>query len=124
MMEDWPGRATKFEALGAEVSSWCRADEFQLGKMHVAGAIYSSNMLWSSHYGTPEQAAERTMQLLPPTRDRLRGSFDPDTRLTEPAQAALDLSAVFNSPLKTTNSGANSALSCLSACGSVKPARS
>ena len=103
MMEDWPGRATKFEALGAEVSSWCRADEFQLGKMHVAGAIYSSNMLWSSHYGTPEQAAERTMQLLPPTRDRLRGSFDPDTRLTEPAQAALDLSAVFNSPLKTTN---------------------
>lgn len=100
-VEDWPGRAKKFQALGAEVSSWCRADEFQLGKMHVAQAIYSANMLWSSHYPPADQAAARVMQLLPGVRDRLRGDFDPDIRLTEPAQATLDLSGAFNSPLKT-----------------------
>ncbi len=100
MFENWPERPIHDQVPGAEVSSWCRMEEYELGKMHIAHALYSTNMLWSSHYLSRPAAAELVFGLMPQVREHLSGTFEPDIHLHEPQQSPLDLAGVFNVPLK------------------------
>ena len=52
--KDWPARIARGGALGGEVSSWGAWEEFVLGKLQVPEAVYSANLLWSSHYPKSE----------------------------------------------------------------------
>jgi hexosaminidase len=37
--DKWAERSARFNVLGAEISSWCTMNEFQIGKMHIAMAL-------------------------------------------------------------------------------------
>jgi hypothetical protein len=56
--KDWRGRVARHGAVGGEVSSWGAWEEFVLGKLQVPEAVYSSNLLWSVHGPTREDALE------------------------------------------------------------------
>ena len=44
-------RISKKGVIGGEVSTWCKLDEYSLGrKGKIFDFIYTANMLWSSHY--------------------------------------------------------------------------
>lgn len=98
--ENWPERSARESVLGAEISSWCTMNEFQIGKMHIAMALGSINLLWSTHWPDRADAARRVIELLPAVSRRLKDTFQPPIRLVPRRQKALDLSSLFNSPLK------------------------
>ncbi len=69
--DDWPGRVERGGCLGGEVSSWCRADEFQLAKMNLTEALYTANLLWSVHYPHKEPGLRRVAEMMPAVRRML-----------------------------------------------------
>lgn len=99
--DNWAERSARDGVLGAEISSWCTMNEFQIGKMHVAMALGSINLLWSTHWPGRADAARRVIELLPTVSRRLKDTYQPPIRLAPRRQNTVDLSSLFNSPLKT-----------------------
>lgn len=98
--ENWEERSRKHKVLGAEVSSWCAAEEFELGKMHVPHALSSIPFLWCVHCPPKERIMRKVMSLLPGVRERMAGTWMPPVRVRPARQRTLDLSEHFNSRLK------------------------
>jgi hypothetical protein len=69
---DWPTRSAHPSILGAEVSSWCAWDDFELGMIHYPSAVYSANSMWSSHWPEPNDWRTASAQQFPKLRDRMR----------------------------------------------------
>lgn len=72
----WAERSAHPSVLGAEISSWCAWDDFELGMIHYPPAMYSANLLWSNHWPQPREAEEMAALQLPRLRDRMRRSWD------------------------------------------------
>jgi hypothetical protein len=77
--------------------------EFEIGKMHIPTALSSVNLLWSSHCLPRDEAARATLAMLPRVRAVLQGRAQPSIALRPPPQRPLDLSGLFNAPLKADN---------------------
>jgi hypothetical protein len=73
---DWGERSAHPSVVGAEISSWCAWEDFELGMIHYPGAMYSANLLWSNHWHSQAEADEATARLLPRLRDRMRRSWE------------------------------------------------
>lgn len=74
--EDWVGRSAQPGVLGAEVSSWCAWEDFELGRLHYPAALHAANLLWS---GTPLPEGEAEQLLareMPRLRDRMRRGWE------------------------------------------------
>lgn len=96
--KDWRGRVARHGVLGGEVSSWGAWDEFVLGKLQVAEAVYSSNLLWSVHDPKREDALEHVGHLLPAVRGLLAAKPLPSFGADPMRFEVLDLASAFNSP--------------------------
>ena len=96
--KDWRGRVARHGALGGEVSSWGAWDEFVLGKLQIAEAVYSSNLLWSVHDPKKEDALEHVGHLLPAVRGLLAAKPLPSFGADPMRFGVLDLASAFNSP--------------------------
>jgi len=97
----WKERSAKPWILGAGVSSWSAAEEFELGKMHCASAVYGQNLLWSSEWPEPEEIQLDVLARLPGIKSRLVAEALPS--VSSPAGErlrALDISDAFNSGLE------------------------
>jgi hypothetical protein len=94
--KEWVGRVARGGALGAEVSSWGAFEEFQLGKLQIPEALYSINLLWSTHHPKREDALEQVARLLPGVRGRLAATPPPSTRAVPVRFEVLDLVDAFN----------------------------
>ena len=102
---DWPGRSAHPSVLGAEVSSWCAWDDFELGMIHYPSAMYAANLLWSNHWPSRVEADEQSALQLPRLRDRMRRSWE-KPRLWSIAvkperKHVLSIREACNAPLKT-----------------------
>jgi hypothetical protein len=73
---DWPGRSNKANVLGAEVSSWCAWEDFELGMIHYPDAMYCINLLWSNRWPGKGEALELTARQLPVLRDLMRSGWE------------------------------------------------
>jgi len=98
--QDWPGRVERGGLVGAEVSSWCAMDEFQLAKLNTPEAAYTSNLLWSSHYPAKEDAFEEVSRIIPQARARLAGVPMPSAKATPMRFEVIDIRAAYNHPPK------------------------
>jgi hypothetical protein len=96
----WRARVARSGALGGEVSSWGAFEEFTLGKLQVAEAVYSSNALWSVHDPKKEDALEHVGHLLPGVRGTLAARPPPSFGADPMRFEVLDLASAFNSPPK------------------------
>jgi len=74
--KDWPERSAVPKALGAEVSSWCAWEDFELGMIHYPDAVYCANLLWSNHWPEINEAKQLTARQMPLLRDRMRRSWE------------------------------------------------
>jgi len=104
---EWPARSAPDAVLGAEISSWCAWDDFELGMIHYPEALWSANLLWSSHWPAQEQADELVARLLPKLRDRMRRNWEKPRLWSEAALPArmhcISIAPAANAPLKTDN---------------------
>jgi len=102
---DWPGRSANPSVLGAEVSSWCAWEDFELGMIHYPDAMYCANLLWSNHWPEVTEGKRLTALQLPKLRDRMRRSWEKPRLWSEavPPQRlrTLSVAAACNAPLKT-----------------------
>lgn len=73
---DWEGRSADPSVLGAEVSSWCAWDDFELGMIHYPDALYSANAMWSREWPEPSVAEAAVAARLPKLRDRMRRGWN------------------------------------------------
>jgi Glycosyl hydrolase family 20, domain 2/Glycosyl hydrolase family 20, catalytic domain len=96
--KNWRARVARSGALGGEVSSWGAWDEFVLGKLQIAEAVYSSNLLWSVHDPKREDALEHVGDLLPTVRGLLAAKPLPSFGADPMRFEVLDLASAFNSP--------------------------
>jgi hypothetical protein len=96
--KDWPARVARSGALGGEVSSWGAWDELVLGKLQVAEAVYSSNLLWSVHDPKKEDALEHVGDLLPTVRGLLAANPLPSFAADPMRFEVLDIASAFSHP--------------------------
>ncbi len=80
---DWPGRSAHPSVLGAEVSSWCAWDDFELGMIHYPDAVHSANAMWSQHWPAAGEVERIVAQQLPKLRDRMRRGWEKPRLLSE-----------------------------------------
>jgi hypothetical protein len=73
---DWPSRSAHPSVLGAEVSSWCAWEDFELGMIHYPSAVYSANAMWSNHWPDQLGSQAAVARQLPKLRDRMRWSWE------------------------------------------------
>jgi len=101
----WPGRSAHPSVLGAEVSSWCAWDDFELGMIHYPSAVYSANNMWSSHWPERAQAQAAVAHHLPKLRDRLRRSWEKPRLWSEAAlperKHVISIRQACNAPART-----------------------
>ena len=95
-------RAAKPGVIGGEVSTWCGADEDDLGRNgKLYDLLYSANTLWTA--GWQEEVRwtvdRKIAALMPAVRDRLRGSPAP-SRQDGARFAPVDLAAALTAPLR------------------------
>jgi hypothetical protein len=95
--KDWRGRVARHGALGGEVSSWGALEEFVLGKLQVAEAVYSSNLLWSAHDPRKEDTLEHVANLLAGIRGALAAKPPPSFGADPMRFEVLDIADAFNS---------------------------
>jgi hypothetical protein len=100
-------RSAKAGMLGAEVSTWCRTDEYTLaalGKLY--DFIYSANMIWTSHYSNELRWTMDRMiaRLIPRIRSKLGGRLYP-SQAKEKEFVPIDLSGSYTSSLVDENGG-------------------
>jgi len=74
--EGWEERSAHPSILGAEVSSWCAWNDFELGMLHYPSALYAANMMWSNQWPTQTDAEEAVARQTPKLRDRMRRSWE------------------------------------------------
>jgi len=70
MHPEFARRARHPWILGAATSSWCAADEFELGKMHAAAALYGEELLWGTDK-RPEELDRAVAEALPGVKSAL-----------------------------------------------------
>ena len=97
---DWPARVKRSGLLGAEVSSWCAADEFELAKLNIPQAAFSANLLWSTHYPENETAFEEIALLLPRVRAGLAARPPVSSQASPMRFETLDIRPAANSAPK------------------------
>lgn len=100
---DWPARVERGGCLGGEVSSWCAADEFQLAKLNLTEALYTANLLWSSHYPEKDVGLRRVAETMPGVRGRLSASPPPSTAATPMRFEIVNIDSACNHPPKGGN---------------------
>jgi hypothetical protein len=97
----WKQRSSKPWILGGEVSSWCRADAFELGQMHVPAAVRAAALLWSGPVADYEALHAASLAQLPAVHSRLAASPLPSIASPNPRHlGVLDLSQACNAPLR------------------------
>jgi len=94
--KDWPGRVGRHGTRGGEVSSWGAFDEFLLGKLQVPEALFSINLLWSSHYPGREAALEEVAVLMPEIRRLVSASPSPSLTARPMRFEVQDIRSAFN----------------------------
>jgi hypothetical protein len=94
--KDWTARVKQHNPLGGAVSSWCALDEFELGKLHLPEAVFSTNLLWSAHQPPKQQAMLQAGLLLSEVRGRLAAHPVPSTRADPMRFEVRDISSAFN----------------------------
>ncbi len=102
---DWEARSAHPSVLGAEISSWCAWEDFELGMIHYPPAMYSANLLWSNRWPEPRAAEEMSARQMPRLRDRLKRSWG-EPRLWSLAvkperKRVVSIAPAANAPLKT-----------------------
>jgi hypothetical protein len=100
-------RSAKPDMLGAEVSTWCRTDEYNLAtKGKLYDFIYSSNMIWTNHYSDELRWTMDRMisKLMPRIRSKLGGKLYPSLE-REKEFVPVDLSASYTSTLVDETGG-------------------
>jgi len=98
--EGWEERSKRYDVLGAEVSSWCGMEEFEIGKMHIAAALASIDLLWSTRREPKEKTIRRVMSMLSEVRERMRGTHEPPVERKRRRQTTIDLGGVANAGLR------------------------
>ena len=103
--QDWPARSAHPSVLGAEVSSWCAWDDFELGMIHYPPAVYSANAMWSKHWPDPGESARAVARELPRLRDRMRRSWEKPRLWSEATlprrKHTISVREACNAPAKT-----------------------
>jgi len=69
-------RIAKKGMIGAQVSTWCRFDEYTLAKKgKIFDLMYSAEMMWSNTYNSKAREVYTRMiqEMIPQVRDELRG---------------------------------------------------
>ena len=95
----WDERVKIKGVLGGAPSSWAATTEFNFGKDLLYDFLGCANMLWSSHYQTPEQIAFITQDLMPTIKEDMSGKVLPsDYGLTV---TPIDMTDCYNSTLKS-----------------------
>jgi len=101
MALEWKQRAGKPWILGGEVSSWCRADEFELGQMHIPSAAVCAALLWSGPVADYDGLRAAYLADLPQIRSRLTVSQLPSVSSpSDKRLGTLDLSGACTAPLR------------------------
>ena len=103
----YKSRSTKPGMLGAEVSTWCRTDEYNLAtKGKLYDFIYSANMIWANHYGDELRWTMDRMisRLMPRIRSKLGGRLYP-SQAKEKEFVPIDLSGSCTSALVDETGG-------------------
>ena len=94
--KDWPGRVTRSGLLGGEISSWGALEEFQLGKLNIPEAIFTTNLMWSTHYPSKDDALESIGVLMPQIRRQLAAAPPPSATAHPMRFEVLDLVPALN----------------------------
>ena len=101
MAPEWKQRAGKPWILGGEVSSWCRADEFELGQMHIPSAAICAALLWSGPVADHDSLRAAYLADLPQVRSRLTASRLPSVSSpSDERLGILDISDACTAPLR------------------------
>lgn len=80
MIADWEVRSARENVLGAQVSTWCYADEYTMGRNNVIyGLMFASDQLWWDGYNDKLWESERLriIEHMPAIRKILKGIDDP-----------------------------------------------
>ena len=104
MAPEWKQRAGKPWILGGEVSSWCRADEYEMGQMHIPSAALGAALLWSGPVADFDGLRRAYLAHLPQVRSRLAASRLPSVSSPSDRRlGTLDISGACNAPLRGEN---------------------
>lgn len=99
---DWPGRSAAPSVLGAEVSSWCAWEDYELGMIHYPDGVYCANMLWSNHWPEETEAKRLSALQMPKLRDRMRRGWEKPRLWSEAVEPrrkrTISIAAVGNAP--------------------------
>ena len=104
-IQNWESRIKINGVLGGAPSSWAATTEYNFGKDLLYDFLGCANLLWSSHYQTPQQIAFIAQKLMPQIRRALSGEVLPSWLDLDLPMETLNLSEYFNSSL---NSGLDS----------------
>ena len=100
----WPERSAHPSVLGAEVSSWCAWNDFELGMIHYPSAIYSANSMWSNHWPARDEWRAAAAQQFPKLRDRMRRLWEKPRLWSEATverrKHIISIAAACNAPAK------------------------
>ncbi|HUU27898.1 MAG TPA: glycoside hydrolase family 20 zincin-like fold domain-containing protein [archaeon] len=78
----WQKRLSQEDVLGAEMSTWCLANEFSYGQNgNILNMLLSQNLLWSKHAPPLEELYEYLALKMPEIRELLSGSRLPSLEL-------------------------------------------
>ena len=70
----WPELLSRDEVLGAEMSTWCLADEFSFGQNgSLLNMLLSENLLWSAHTPSLGELYGNLAAIMPGVREQLSG---------------------------------------------------
>lgn len=100
-------RSAREGVIGAEVSTWCHANERDFGqKGKLYDFIYSANIMWSEHYRDELRwTMDRGIaELMPGIRSKLRGELYP-SQVKEKRLFPIDLSGRYTAPLRDETGG-------------------
>ena len=100
-------RSARERVIGAEVSTWCHANERDFGqKGKLYDFIYSANMMWSEHYRDELRWTmdRKIAAFMPEIRSKLRGEGYP-SQVEEKTFLPIDLRGRYTAPLRDETGG-------------------
>ncbi len=106
--ERWAEEFSREDMLGAEMSTWCLANEFSFGQNgNILNMLFSQNIIWSQHTAGAEELYENIAGRMPEVREMLSGRKLPSLdflRRKRPGYAAVavDISSRGNSGKKVS----------------------
>ena len=72
--EQWAEVFSREDMLGAEMSTWCLANEFSFGQNgNILNMLFSENIIWSHQAARPEELYEELAGRMPEVREMLSG---------------------------------------------------